>query len=47
MTGNDMTYVHHEDLTHGFIQFTKHSPRCLEATRELARMLGYLLQAWP
>ena len=44
-SGNDITYVHHEDLTHGFIQFTEHSPRCLEATRELARMLGEALRA--
>lgn len=42
--GNDITYVHHEDLTHGFIQFTEHSPRCLEATREIGRMLGDALR---
>jgi acetyl esterase len=38
--GNDITYVHHPDLPHGFIQMTAHSRRCLEATRELAGLLG-------
>ena len=38
--GNDLTFVHHPDLPHGFIQMTTHSKRCLEATRELARLLG-------
>ncbi|MEU6429869.1 alpha/beta hydrolase fold domain-containing protein [Microbispora sp. NPDC046973] len=28
--GNDLTYIHHPDLTHGFIQFTGHSKRCLQ-----------------
>ena len=37
LAGNEITYVHHGDLTHGFIQFTEHSRRCLEATVELAR----------
>ena len=38
--GNDLTYVHYPDLPHGFIQMTAHSKRCLEATQELARLLG-------
>jgi acetyl esterase len=38
--GNDITYVHHPDLPHGFIQMTAHSTRCLEATQELAALLG-------
>jgi acetyl esterase len=38
--GNDITYVHHPDLPQGFIQMTAHSRRCLEATRELAGLLG-------
>ena len=31
--GNDITYVHHPDLPHGFIQMTAHSQRCLEGRR--------------
>jgi len=42
--GNDITYINHEDLTHGFIQFTERSRRCLEATEELARHLGVALR---
>ena len=42
--GNDLTYVHHPDLPHGFIQMTAHSKRCLEATRELAGLLGDALR---
>jgi acetyl esterase/lipase len=38
--GNDLTYVHYPDLPHGFIQMTAHSKRCLEATLEVARLLG-------
>jgi acetyl esterase/lipase len=41
--GNDITYVHHPDLPHGFIQMTAHSRRCLEATQDLARLLGDVL----
>jgi acetyl esterase len=26
--GNDLTYVHYDDLPHGFIQMTRHSKRC-------------------
>ena len=38
--GNDLTYVHYPDLPHGIIQMTAHSRRCLEATEEIARLLG-------
>jgi acetyl esterase len=38
--GNDLTYVHYPELPHGFIQMTAHSKRCLEATQEIARLLG-------
>ncbi len=38
--GNDITYAHYPDLPHGFIQMTMHSKRCLEATEEIARLLG-------
>lgn len=44
-SGNDITYVHHPDLTHGFIQFTERSKRCLEATQELADLLGERLRS--
>jgi len=44
LPGNDITYINHEDLTHGFIQLTEHSRRCLEATEELARHLGVALR---
>lgn len=37
--GNDITYVHHPDLTHGFPQFTRHSAACAAATDELADLL--------
>lgn len=43
--GNDLTYVHHPDLPHGIIQMTMHSRRCLEATEEIARLLGEALYA--
>lgn len=43
--GNAITYVHHPDLPHGFIQMTRHSRRCLEATEELAGLLGERLRA--
>ncbi len=42
--GNDLTYVHHPELPHGFIQMTAHSKRCMEATVELAGMLGDALK---
>ena len=41
--GNDITYVHYPDLPHGFIQMTAHSERCLQATQELAGLLGVAL----
>ena len=42
--GNDITYVHYPDLPHGIIQMTMHSKRCLEATEEIARLLGDALK---
>jgi acetyl esterase len=42
--GNDITYVHYPDLPHAFIQMTAHSRRCLEATQEVAHLLGQALQ---
>ena len=43
--GNPLTYVHHSDLPHGFIQMTAHSHRCLEATEELAQLFGDALSS--
>lgn len=43
--GNDITYVHYDDLPHAFIQMTRHSQRCLESTLELANLLGERLKA--
>jgi acetyl esterase/lipase len=45
--GNDITYVHYPELPHGFIQMTAHSRRCLQATQELARLLGEGLRKPP
>ena len=42
--GNDLTYVHHPDLPHGFIQMTAHSRHCLAATEEFAGLLGRALR---
>ena len=42
--GNKVTYIHHEDFTHGFIQFTEKSAKCLAATREIGRDVGDLLR---
>ncbi|MFD7708549.1 alpha/beta hydrolase [Streptomyces sp. NPDC059785] len=38
--GNDLTYVHHPHLTHGFPQFGHRSAACRTATEELARLIG-------
>jgi acetyl esterase/lipase len=38
--GNDLTYVHNPDLTHGFPQFTRYSTACQQATEELADLIG-------
>ncbi len=43
--GNNITYVHYDDLPHAFIQMTQHSGRCLEATLELSRLLGERLKS--
>jgi hypothetical protein len=37
--GNDLTYVHNPDLTHGFIQFTRWPHACHTATIELAELI--------
>lgn len=42
--GNDITYVHHPESTHGFIQFTEQSTRCREATEQLVDMIGERLK---
>lgn len=38
--GSDITSVHHSDLPHGIIQMTMHSKTCLQATEEIAGLLG-------
>ncbi len=42
--GGKVTYIHHEDFTHGFIQFTEKSKKCLAATKEIGRDVGLLLR---
>jgi acetyl esterase/lipase len=37
--GNDLTYIHNPDLTHGFPQFTRSSAACHQATLELADLI--------
>ncbi|MBV8090698.1 MAG: alpha/beta hydrolase, partial [Alphaproteobacteria bacterium] len=37
--GNDLTYVHNPDLTHGFPQFARFSKACHGATMELADLI--------
>jgi acetyl esterase len=37
--GNDVTYVHNPDLTHGFPQFTRYSKACHTATEQLADLI--------
>jgi acetyl esterase len=43
--GNDLTYVHNPDLTHGFPQFTRYSKACHQATMELADLIKEKLAA--
>jgi acetyl esterase len=43
--GNDITYVHNPDLTHGFPQFTRYSNACRVATEELADLIKEKLLA--
>ena len=38
--GNDLTYMHNPDLTHGFPQFTRSSAACHQATLDLARAIS-------
>ncbi|MET7398811.1 alpha/beta hydrolase [Dactylosporangium sp. NPDC005572] len=38
--GNNLTYVHNPDLTHGFPQFTRYSAACHRATEELADLIN-------
>jgi acetyl esterase len=45
--GNKVHYVNHEAFTHGFIQFTEKSKKCLAATREIGRDVGRLLRGRP
>ena len=37
--GNDLTYMHNPDLTHGFPQFTRSSAACHQATLHLADLI--------
>ena len=37
--GNDIIYVHHPNLTHGFPQFTRWSRACYDATMQLGDLL--------
>jgi acetyl esterase len=37
--GNDVTYIHNPDLTHGFPQFTRYSKGCHVATEQLADLI--------
>jgi acetyl esterase len=43
--GNEITYVHNPDLTHGFPQFTRWSKACRAATMELADLIKERLLA--
>jgi acetyl esterase len=43
--GNDITYVHNADLTHGFPQFTRYSRACHQATEQLADLIKAKLHA--
>ena len=43
--GNDISYLHYPDLPHGIIQMTAHSKACLDATNEIAALLGRRLAA--
>lgn len=37
--GTTVSFVHHEDMTHGFIQFTEKSKRCLQLTKDIGHVL--------
>jgi acetyl esterase len=45
--GNELTYVHNPDLTHGFPQFTRYSKACHRATEELAELIRAKLVGTP
>ncbi len=45
--GNDLTYVHNPDLTHGFPQFTRYSSACHQAAEELADLFTPGSADWP
>lgn len=42
--GTDLTSAHDPDLPHGIVQMTTHSRACLDATEEVARLLGRKLR---
>ena len=41
--GNHLTHVRFPDLPHGIIQMTMHSEACLDATEQIATLLGQRL----
>ncbi|KAI0636918.1 Alpha/Beta hydrolase protein [Trametes polyzona] len=41
--GNTVRWIHHADLTHGFLQFGPWSQECLDATKEMGKALGEAL----
>lgn len=41
--GNELTYIHHPNLIHGFPQFTRSSKAAHQATLELADLIGYAI----
>ncbi|KAI0721042.1 alpha/beta hydrolase fold-domain-containing protein [Cerioporus squamosus] len=41
--GTEVHWMHHPDLTHGFLQFGPWSDECLDATRGMGRALGKAL----
>ncbi|KAI0331114.1 hypothetical protein GY45DRAFT_1322820 [Cubamyces sp. BRFM 1775] len=41
--GNAVHWTHHPDLTHGFVQFGPWCDECLDATKDMGRVLGETL----
>jgi acetyl esterase len=37
--GTTVSFVHHEDMTHCFVQFTEKSKRCLQVTKDIGHVL--------